>query len=84
MHVGTDTARPSDLVADRGTNAMAVLALVGALLLPPLGVVLGLLAHHQLRRFPQEGSGLATAGIVVGGLFTAFSVLTLTARAVST
>lgn len=57
-----------------GTNTMAVVALVSAVLglslLPLVGsiaaVIIGPMARREIARTGQEGGGLATAGIVIG------------------
>jgi hypothetical protein len=54
-----------------GTNTMAILALVFGFLLPPLGMLFGAIAKWQVGRSHEGGSGLATAGIVIGGILTA-------------
>ena len=54
----------------RGTNVMAILALVFAFVFAPLGIVLGHIAKRQIRRTGEDGGGLATAGLVLGYLFT--------------
>ena len=61
----------------RPANTMAILALVMAFVFPPAGLVLGILARKQIARTGEEGDGLALAGIIIGGLFTAFFVLIL-------
>jgi len=50
----------------RGTNALAVIALVTGLLVGPIGVVFGHIALFQINRSGQAGRGLAIAGLVVG------------------
>jgi len=57
------------------TNTMAVLALTLAFVFAPAGIVLGIIAKRQIRRSHEHGDGLATAGIVVGSIFTALIVL---------
>ncbi len=59
----------------RPTNTMAILALVMAFVFAPAGLVLGIVARKQIARTGEEGSGLALAGIIVGGIFTAIFVL---------
>jgi hypothetical protein len=54
---------------------MAVLALTLAFVFAPAGIVLGIIAKRQIRRSHEQGEGLATAGIVVGSIFTALIVL---------
>ena len=65
-----------------GTNTMAILALVFAFVFSPLGVVFGIVALKQLKRAPQEGRGLAIAGIVVGAALFVLTVLYLVLVAV--
>ena len=59
----------------RPTNTLAVLALVMAFVFAPAGLVLGIVARRQIRQTGEEGDGLALAGIIVGGLITAFFVV---------
>lgn len=53
-----------------GTNTMAVLAIVFAFLLAPLGIVFGAIGRSQIVKTGQKGKGLATAGLVLGIVFT--------------
>ena len=57
------------------TNTSAILALVFAFVFAPLGIVFGLIGRRQIRRTGEGGRGLATAGLILGILFTIFSVL---------
>ena len=57
------------------TNTMAVLSLVFAFLMPPVGIVLGVTGRKQIRQTGEDGEGLALAGIIVGSIATAFWVL---------
>ncbi|GAC1331513.1 MAG: hypothetical protein NVSMB13_19850 [Mycobacteriales bacterium] len=50
----------------RGTNTMAILSLVFAFIFSPLGIIFGFVAKKQIRERGEGGSGLATAGIVIG------------------
>jgi len=59
----------------RPTNTMAILALVLAFVFAPAGLILGIIARKQIRQTGEEGSGLALAGIIVGGIATALFVL---------
>ena len=59
----------------RPTNTMAILALVMAFVFAPAGLILGIVARRQIKQTGEEGEGLALAGIIVGGLFTAIFVL---------
>ncbi|WP_431782226.1 DUF4190 domain-containing protein [Streptomyces chumphonensis] len=53
----------------RPTNGLAVASLVCALTcLPPVGLVLGIIALAQLRRRHESGRGMAVAGVVVSAV----------------
>jgi short subunit fatty acids transporter len=57
-----------------GTNTMAILALVFAFVFWPLGIVFGHIAKRQIVETGQQGDGLATAGLVIGYLYLAFTI----------
>jgi hypothetical protein len=59
----------------RGTNVMAILSLIFAFVLSPVGIVLGHIAKRQLRTSGEEGGGLATAGLVLSYIFTGLGAL---------
>ena len=61
----------------RPTNTLAILALVMAFVFAPAGLILGIIARKQIARTGEDGAGLALAGIIIGGLLTAFFVLML-------
>lgn len=52
------------------TNTLAVLALVFAFLFAPAAIVLGRKAKRQIVQTGERGGGLATAGLVLGAIFT--------------
>lgn len=54
----------------RTTNGLAVGSLVSGIVccLPPLGLILGLIALPQIKKRDQEGKGLAVAGIVLSAV----------------
>lgn len=53
-------------------NTYAILALVfGAMVFPPLGIYFGSKAKGQIAQTGERGVELATAGVVVGWIFTA-------------
>jgi hypothetical protein len=57
-------------------NMYAILSLVLAVfVLPPLGIYFGYKAKQQIAQTGERGVELATAGIVVGWVFTAIFVL---------
>lgn len=60
-----------------GTNTMAILSLVFAFVLAPLAIVFGHMAKSQIKRTGEDGDGLATAGLVLGYIFTGLGVLGL-------
>jgi hypothetical protein len=59
----------------RGTNTMAILALVFALVFAPAAIPLGHVARKQIRQTGEEGDGLALAGLIIGYIFTGLIVL---------
>jgi hypothetical protein len=65
------------------TNSSAIAALVCGIIqfcLPPAGlvaIVLGHQARRQIRRTGESGYGIATAGLVLGYLLIASTLLTL-------
>jgi Domain of unknown function (DUF4190) len=66
---------PTTAQAVRGTNVMAILSLIFAFVLAPLGIIFGYVAKRQIRRTGEGGNGLATAGLVFGWIFTVAGVL---------
>ncbi|WP_281892553.1 DUF4190 domain-containing protein [Phytohabitans aurantiacus] len=58
-----------------GTNIMAILSLVFAFVFAPAAIVLGHIAKKQIKERGEQGSGLATAGLVLGYIFTGLTVL---------
>lgn len=58
----------------RGTNTMAIVALIMGFVFSPLAIVFGHIAKKQIRETGEEGDGLATAGLVLGYVFTGLAV----------
>ncbi len=57
-------------------NTYAILALVfGAMVFPPLGIYFGKKAKDQIAQTGERGAELATAGTVVGWIFTSLYAL---------
>jgi hypothetical protein len=56
------------------TNTMAVLSLVFAFIFSPLAIIFGHIARKQIRERGEGGSGLATAGLVLGYVFLALGI----------
>jgi Domain of unknown function (DUF4190) len=67
--------QPYPVAPDQGTNTMAILALVLALVFAPAGIVCGHIAKRQIRQTGEQGSGLATAGLWIGYILTGLYVL---------
>ena len=61
--------------ASASTNTMAILSLVFAFVFSPLGIVFGHMAKKQIKASGEQGEGLATAGMIVGYVFTGLYVL---------
>jgi hypothetical protein len=57
------------------TNTMAILSLVFAFVFAPLAIVFGHMAKKQIRERGEGGEGLATAGLVLGYIFTGLTVV---------
>jgi hypothetical protein len=58
----------------RGTNTMAILALVFAFVFAPVAIPLGHVARRQIRQTGEDGDGLALAGLIMGYVFTGLTV----------
>lgn len=59
------------------TSTLPVVALIAAILLPPVGVVLGHVALHRIALGTATGRKLADAALVVGYALLAVEVLVL-------
>jgi hypothetical protein len=59
----------------RGTNTMAILALVFAFVFAPAAIVLGHIARKQIQQTGEDGDGMALAGMIIGYVFTGLTVL---------
>jgi len=53
---------------------LAVVAFVLAFVVSPAAIALGVIARGQIRRTGESGNGLATAGVVLGSVFTVVGV----------
>ncbi|GIT82136.1 hypothetical protein LLS1_38050 [Leifsonia sp. LS1] len=58
-----------------GTNVLAIIALVGAFIIPLAGVICGHIALSQIKRTGESGRGLALAGLIIGYVYIALIVL---------
>ena len=59
----------------RSTNGMAIASLVTSFLFAPLGIVFGHISLSQIRRTGEEGRGMAIAGLVIGYVITAVTLV---------
>ena len=61
---------PAAAPAGPATNTLAIISLIAAFVVAPVGIVLGFIAKNQIKTSGEGGSGLATAGIILGFVFT--------------
>lgn len=57
------------------TNTLAIIALIAAFVVAPVGIVLGFIAQGQIKQTGEAGAGLAKAGIILGIVFTILYIL---------
>jgi hypothetical protein len=72
----------SGMAEVKQTNTLAIIAFVSSLILPPAGIVLGIIALAQIKKKGEDGKGWAIAGIVVGAVLTLYFVIMVAAWAV--
>lgn len=56
-------------------DGLAIASLICAFFIPPLGIVFGHMSHHVAKQAHRARSGIATAGLVLGYLFTAIGII---------
>jgi hypothetical protein len=56
---------------------MAIVAIIAAILLPPLGIVLAIIARGQIKTSGEGGAGLAKASLIVGIILTVLWLLVI-------
>jgi len=59
----------------RKTSTTAIWALILAIVFPPVGLILGLVARSQVRRTGEDGAGVAKAAIIISIVYFAFIIL---------
>jgi hypothetical protein len=59
----------------RKTNTLAIISLVMLFFFAPASIVLGHMARKEIKRTGEDGWGMATAGLIVGWVLTAFGLL---------
>jgi hypothetical protein len=67
--------QPAYIPMAAATNTLAILALVFAFVFSPAAIVMGHIAKKQIRQTGEQGDGLATAGLVLGYVFTGLGLL---------
>lgn len=65
---GPTSGAPTDYRDRPPVNGLAIAALVVAFFSGLVGLILGIVAHRQIRRDGTRGSGMAVAAIVIGAL----------------
>ena len=76
--------QPPMMVAQQGTNGMAIAALItGILGINLLAWIFGGVALSQIKRTGQNGRGMAIAGIVLGLVWVALVVILVAAGALT-
>ena len=61
----------------RPTNTLAIVSLVCAFVIAPLGIVFGHISLSQIKRSGEDGRGLAIAGLVLGYVITVLGTIVL-------
>lgn len=61
------------------TNTMAIVALVLAFVIPPLGIIFGHIALSQIKRTGEQGRTLAIVALVIGYVTVALWLIVLLA-----
>lgn len=59
----------------RPTNTLAIIALIGAFVIPLAGIIVGFIALGQIKKTGEAGHGLALAGVVLGFVFSILYLL---------
>lgn len=62
---------------ERPFNGMAIAAFILAFLFWPLGIVLGHISRHQIKRMRERGGGLALAALIISYFFLCVGVAAL-------
>jgi hypothetical protein len=61
--------------AGKPTNVLAIIALIGAFVLAPVGIICGHIALGQIKRTGEGGHALALWGTILGYVFTVLWIL---------
>ena len=57
------------------TNVLAIVALILGILVPLGGIICGAIALGQIKRTGEAGRGLALAGLIIGIVLVAISII---------
>jgi hypothetical protein len=73
----TPPVAPYTAPASQGqpTNVLAIIALIGAFVLAPVGIICGHIALGQIKRTGEGGHALALWGTILGYVFTILWIL---------
>jgi peptidyl-prolyl cis-trans isomerase B (cyclophilin B) len=69
------TLPPPATIGRSNTNIFAIISLIASVVFSPAGIVLAVVALHEIRRTGQDGRPLALAGLWIGIAMTALTVL---------
>lgn len=67
--------QPFTYVPQPPYNVFAIVSLVGAFIMSPVGIVFGHIALSQVKRTGERGREMALAGTIIGYVLTGFWVL---------
>ena len=62
---------------NRPYNALAIIGFICSFIFGTVGLILSIISLVQIKQHAQQGKGLAIAGVVIGGLFTLYFIITL-------
>ena len=51
-----------------GTNTLAIVALIGAFVFAPAGLICGIIARNQIKETKEQGDGMALAAILISAV----------------
>jgi hypothetical protein len=66
---------PATPAAGARTNTLAIVAIIAAIVVAPVGIILGFIAQNQIKTTGEAGAGLAKAAIIVGIILTVLWLL---------
>jgi len=59
----------------RATNVLSIIAIIGAFVVPIVGIIVGFISLGQIKKTGENGRGLALAGVILGFVFTVLYLL---------